>query len=160
MRKFIIAALLAAGVALPAAGADLKMGVAAYRAGDYATALQELRPLAAEGNAEAQFALGGMYVDGKGVPQDYAQAVHWWLKAAEQGHALGGGFLGDMYDEGKGVPQNYTEAYIWYSLAVAGGETDVSRFRDEVAQQLTLEKLLEAQREATSRWEAIERRKK
>ena len=36
-------------------------GIAAYRGGDYATALRILRPLAEQGNAAAQFNLGSMY---------------------------------------------------------------------------------------------------
>ncbi len=42
--------------------------------GDYPTALRELRPLAEQGVAEAQFLLGVMYHYGQGVPQDYVQA--------------------------------------------------------------------------------------
>ncbi len=47
---------------------------AAYQRGDYATAIRELRPLAEQGVAEAQFNLGNMYDKGRGVPQDYVQA--------------------------------------------------------------------------------------
>ena len=57
---------------------DLNKGVDAYNAGDYATALQEFRPLAEQGNASAQNNLGWMYYKGQGVPQDYAEAVKWY----------------------------------------------------------------------------------
>ncbi len=57
---------------------------AAYQRGDYVTAIRELRPLAEQGVAEAQFNLGNMYDKGRGVPQDYAEAVQWYRKAAEQ----------------------------------------------------------------------------
>ncbi len=64
------------GLTAPAwAGFD--EAVAAYRRGDYATALREFRPLAEQGNADAQFNLGIMYYTGKGVPQDYVQALLW-----------------------------------------------------------------------------------
>ena len=43
--------------------------------------------LAEEGNAPAQYLLGGMYYNGQGVPQDYQLAVKWYRKAAEQGEA-------------------------------------------------------------------------
>ncbi len=85
----LIAALCAGftlGLTAPAwAGFD--EGLAAYQRGDYATAIRELRPLAKQGNAQAQYALGIMYNKGEGVPQDYAAAVKWYRKAAEQGHA-------------------------------------------------------------------------
>ena len=45
---------------------------AAYSRKDYATALSLLRPLAAQGNATAQFVLGMMYNYGQGVVQDRA----------------------------------------------------------------------------------------
>ena len=62
-----IAALCAGftlGLTAPA-WAGLKEGAAAYQRGDYATALREWRPLAKQGNANAQFFLGVMY--GKGL---------------------------------------------------------------------------------------------
>ncbi len=73
----LIAALCAGftlGLTAPAwAGWD--EGVAAYERGDYATALRELRPLARQGDSNAQFFVGLMYEDGQGVPQDYAETL-------------------------------------------------------------------------------------
>ncbi len=57
-------------------------GVAAYKRGDYATALREWRPLAEQGNAKAQYNLGVMYGNGVGVPQDEAQAYMWFKLAS------------------------------------------------------------------------------
>ncbi len=71
-------AALCAGFTLgltAAAWAGFDEGVAAYHRGDYATALSEFRPLAEQGNARAQRALGFMYSNGRGVPQDYAEAM-------------------------------------------------------------------------------------
>ena len=45
----------------PAFSADFQKGLTAYRSGDYATALREWTPLAKQGDADAQFLLGGMY---------------------------------------------------------------------------------------------------
>ncbi len=73
---------------------DLNKGWDAYEAGDYATALQEFRPLAEQGNAYAQYNLGIMYEIGQGVPQDYAEAVKWYRLAAEQGDAYAQTILG------------------------------------------------------------------
>ncbi len=74
------------GLTAPAwAGFD--EGIAAYDRGDYASAIREWRPLAEQGVAKAQFKLGLMYDNGRGVPQDYAEAVKWYRKAAEQGYA-------------------------------------------------------------------------
>ena len=53
----------------PVAGQGFQKGLAAAQAGDFATALQELRPLAEQGNADAQFFIGMMYANGDGAPQ-------------------------------------------------------------------------------------------
>jgi uncharacterized protein len=85
------------------AWADLNAGWDAYRSGDYATALREWRPLAERGDVRAQAMLGGLYHDGKGVPQDYAHARQWFLKAAVQEFADAERYLGDFYLHGLGV---------------------------------------------------------
>ena len=93
----LIAALLALPVPADAAGeGDLAAGFAAYERGDYAAALAEWQPLAEQGHALAQFALGFMYDSGEGVPQDHAQAAIWYRKAAEQGDAKAQNNLGNL----------------------------------------------------------------
>ena len=103
---------------------DYQKGLDAYKAGDYATALQEFRPLAEQGNAEAQAWLGWMYDIGQGVPQDYAEAVKWYRLAAEQGHAKAQNNLGNMYGTGRGVPQDYAEAVRLSQLAAEQGNAN------------------------------------
>ena len=91
--------------------------VAAYQKGDYATALRLLRPLAAQGDAAAQYNLGLMYDEGRGVTRDDAQAVNWYRKAADQGDANAQNNLGFMYAEGRGVAQDYTQSADWFRKA-------------------------------------------
>src|SRR5207247_434953 len=62
-----VLAILAAGLAR----ADFKAGLDAYQRADYATALQEWRPLAEKGDANAQYNLGLLYNQGLGVQQDF-----------------------------------------------------------------------------------------
>ena len=66
-----------------------------------------------QGQADAQYNLGDLYDEGRGMPQDYAQAAAWPRKAAEQGDAVAQGILGLMYVEGQGVPQDYAQAVFW-----------------------------------------------
>lgn len=61
-------------------------GLAAYNSKDYASALREFKPLAAQGGAKAQYSLGWMYQQGQGVAQDNKEAVKWYLLAAKQGN--------------------------------------------------------------------------
>src|SRR5260221_4740959 len=93
-------ALLTFAVA-PAAAGPLEDGVAAAQKADYATALRLWRPLAEQGNSDAQFYLGGMYDAGKGVQQDEPVAVFWVRKAAEQGNSNAQIGLGLMYENGR-----------------------------------------------------------
>jgi TPR repeat protein len=109
--------------------------LAAYDAGDYETALQELRPLADQGNATAQnreaaeqgnvaaqLSLGFMHAFGNGAIQDYTEAASWFRLAAEQGDAGAQSFLGTLYANGNGVIQDYTEAASWFRLAAEQGD--------------------------------------
>ncbi|MEE8617918.1 MAG: tetratricopeptide repeat protein, partial [Nitrosomonadaceae bacterium] len=99
----------------------LEGSVEAYNKGNYAQALELLRPLAAQGIANAQNSLGFIYHMGKGVAQDYQEAMKWYHLAAEQGHAIAQNNLGFFYDVGKCVTQDYQEAVKWYRLAAEQG---------------------------------------
>jgi TPR repeat protein len=52
---------------------------------DCATALRTIRPLAARGDAAAQYELGDLYNNGLDVPQVAAEAEKWYRRAAFQG---------------------------------------------------------------------------
>ena len=71
--KLLATALLALG---------LNQAVWADDVSDFRETLQ----LAEQGNADAQYNLGVMYYNGRGVRQDYAEAVKWYRQAAEQGY--------------------------------------------------------------------------
>jgi hypothetical protein len=79
--------------AAPAA-ADVKKGVDAWQAGNFVAAVAEWRPLAAQGDADAQFNMGQAYKLGRGVPMDMRIAQGWYQKAAEQGHGQAQSILG------------------------------------------------------------------
>ena len=105
----------------PVAAQDLQKGVDAFNSGDFATALQELRPLAEQGDAEAQFNLGVMYYEGRGILQNFAEAFKWFRLAAEQGYAEAQTYLGIVYQTGKVVPQDYASVVKWWRLAAEQG---------------------------------------
>ena len=121
LMTLITACLLTAAPITITYAQNFDKAVKAYEAGDYTTAAKEFRLLAEQGDAVAQFNLGNMYDQGKGVPQDYAEAVRWHRLAAEQGIAVAQNNLGRMYNQGKGVPQDYPEAVRWYRLAAEQG---------------------------------------
>ena len=83
------------------AAADYESGYAAYWRGDYRSAYREWRPLAEQGDAQAQYNLGMMYESGKGVAGDSAEAVKWYRRAAERGYLEAQLRLGVMYGNGE-----------------------------------------------------------
>ncbi|MEO8346980.1 MAG: tetratricopeptide repeat protein [Betaproteobacteria bacterium] len=102
--------------------AGVNEGVAALLQQDYATALKEFRPLAARGDAEAQYRLGRMYEYGRGVAPDMPQAMIWLRKSAAQENASAQGELGAIYASGfGGVPQDDAQAVAWFQKAANQG---------------------------------------
>jgi cell division septation protein DedD len=104
------------------ARADFTAGVAAYEAGDDATAMREWASLAELGDARAQFALGSLYESGRGVAAiDLDQAVAWYRAAATQKLPAAQNNLALLYAGGRGVPRNpFTAADLWHKAAAAG----------------------------------------
>src|SRR6478735_3921383 len=90
---------------------------AAFAAGDYTKALNEIRPLAEKGDPRCQYSMGVLYENGFGVTKDPQQAAAWYLKAAEQGNSDSQFNLGAMHEHGVGIPVNYVEAAHWYRPA-------------------------------------------
>ena len=110
MKRLTAILCLTLAVLLGSAGvswsADFQKGLTAAQSGDFAIALREWKPLAEQGDADAQYNLGLMYDNGQGVPQNYKTAVKWYSLAAEQGDADAQYNLGWMYRNGQGVPQD------------------------------------------------------
>ena len=84
---------------------------------------RETLQLAEQGVAKAQYNLGVMYANGRGVRQNDAEALRWYRKAAEQEDADAQFNLGGMYAYGRGVRQDDTEAVKWFRQAAAQGLT-------------------------------------
>ena len=99
----------------------LSLGLVQAAWADNVPDFKETFQVAKQGNAKAQYNLGGMYYNGQGVRKDYAQAVQWYRKAAEQGYAVAQYNLGQMYREGQGVRKDYVEAVKWYRKAAEQG---------------------------------------
>jgi hypothetical protein len=119
----ILSILLAAALwaVAPVRAADYDTGLGAYASGDYTAALKEWRPLAEQGNADAQFGLAEMYDQGRGVSVDHELAASWYQKAAEQGNARAQTKLGTMFATGQGVPVDLSTAVVWWTKAAEQG---------------------------------------
>ncbi len=149
----LLAFILVVSFAHQALADQVDEGIAAYERGDYATSYRLFKPLAEQGDAEAQYNLGGMYAEGRGVAQDYGEATKWFRKAAEQGHAEAQYNLGGMYFRGRGVPRDFVLAHMWFNLSVSRVPASERETReateiiiDLVASKMTPFQIAEAQR--------------
>jgi TPR repeat protein len=148
----LAAVVILAPLAWGPAAADFAAGLEAFDGGDFAAVLEAWRPLAEAGDAEAQTALGGLYLTGSGVPADAVEAARWFRLAAEQGDPVAQLNLGDLYATGRGVAPDLVQAYLWLSLAAAQGRSWPARRRREIrpamtaAQRAEAERLIEARR--------------
>ena len=111
-----------------------------------------LSPSFHSGYADAQVALGIMYAEGRGVPEDHTEAVAWFRKAAEKGNARAQHNLGLMHFYGRGVPEDDVEAHAWFNIAAAQGHTPAAEVKDRVAQQMTPDARDRAQKLAKKYW--------
>jgi len=140
--------------------ADFQDGMAAYQAGEYARAFVEWQRLAEQGEARAQLALAGMYLNGHGVEQDDFEAARWTRAAAEQNLVSAQYALGLMYKYGRGVNKDLVHAYLWLSLAEANAKGDTrlefTRSVEAVSRNMTKEQLAEANRLLAERNEDLQ----
>ena len=124
---------------------DYHDGIGAFIKKDYETAQKLLIPLAAQGNSNAQVAIGIMFRKGNGVLQDYKEAVKWFRLAAEQGDAIGQGQLGASYLFGHGVPQDYVLAHMWFNLSSSNGVKNGTEGRNMAEKKMSKQQIEKAQ---------------
>jgi uncharacterized protein len=115
MKRFVLASALLL-TATGSAWADFDDALAAYRKGDFATAMSEWAVLAKYGDPAAQTNIGEMFLRGEGVEKDRTVAIYWFRKAAgrdfpEAEYRLGRANLGE--DNG--------EAVRWFKEAIEHG---------------------------------------
>ncbi len=82
---------------------------------------ENLRSLAASGDAAAQYEAGLRFSDGRDVTRDPKQAVAYFDKAAAQGLAPAEYRLGSAYEKGVGVDRDPALAMAWYTKAADAG---------------------------------------
>ena len=121
VRNLLGALAVAAALCAPAAAGPLEDANDAYHEKAYAKAAELWRPLAEKGDAAAQFSLGTLYAEGKGVEQNDATAFLWFQRAANQGDATAQYNMGASYAEGAGIGKSYVDAAKWFRRAADQG---------------------------------------
>jgi cell division septation protein DedD len=132
----VIALITVLGTGLTAsaqrATADEAEARAALQSGQYDKAIAELKPLAEQGSASAQYLLAETYFGGHGGST--MEALKWMSASADQGYAQAQARLGLIYGTGKGVATNYEEAYRWFSLAAERADPKQQRNLKTISQ--------------------------
>ena len=129
MKKLILGAAsvsLFILASIPAYAGPYEDALVDFKAKNYSQAVSTLKPLASQGNANAQTMLGFMYHNGQGVPQNYVEAARLYKQAALQGDLQAQTSLGYLYEQGIGVPQSHKEAANWYLKATQSGYADAA----------------------------------
>lgn len=115
---------------------------------DASDGLDELRRLADQGNAAAQFDLGARYATGDKVKQDYSEAAHWFSLAADHGHIVAQSVLAGYYWDGTGVTKDLSKAYFWALVARANGDEPSRTRAAELASRISYRERNAAQQQA------------
>ncbi len=144
LARCLLAALLSLGIG--SAHADFNDGVLALMTGDNDKALQTFVPLAeTSDHAYAQYFLGRMYAEGRGVETNHDEAAKWFRKAAEKGVQDAQFRLGGCYERGQGVPKDMEYAYGWYSVSAHIGNPKAAAAMKEAAGKLSEAEMKSAQ---------------
>lgn len=88
---------------------------------DFPLALKLLEPLIKQNNSQAQYLLGTMLEDGKGVPVDMQKANALFDIAEMQGNVDALTRKGGRYYRGDGIPQDFSKAFEAYEKAAIRG---------------------------------------
>jgi TPR repeat protein len=121
MKRLVLAAVLL--TLCPVAAAELKDGALAYSRGDFATAARQLRPLADEGHAMAQYLLGASLLNAKPPLFDLAASEAWLKKAADQGNLAAMRDLGKLNWFAKS-PSEPAQAAQWLRQGAERGDAE------------------------------------
>ena len=116
---------------------DFRKGLSGYNTKDWVVALNNWLPLAEQGHADSQAALGYMYLTGNGVVHDDDKAATWYMRAAQQKQPDAVYFLGTLYLNGRGVQKDYVRAYALCNVALSRGDSRGLKCRDDAADYLT-----------------------
>lgn len=120
-RGLVAAIITMTPTAWAMAAATLEDGIAAYRSGDFGKAVEVWRALADQGVPMAQYRLGDMYAEGKGVEQNDKTAMQWYQRAADHGVADAQYNVAASYAAGLGVAQSDADAVKWFRRAADQG---------------------------------------
>jgi len=122
MRPFQLVLLASASIILVAcvSAPSLEKGMEALSSGEYGVAVRNLRPIAEQGNLDAQLGLAEAYEE----IFDHRSSLQWYTKAAEQGDARACYRVGNAYALGLGTNRDGAIAMDWWRRAGEKGNLE------------------------------------
>ena len=122
LRRFAITAGCLGLLCSAALAGTFEDGDTAYWRHDYAQALQILRPIADQGDTNAQVVIGAMYLNGFGVEKNGGEAIRWFLRSAGNGNPKAQAMLAHLYfSGGAGVRRDLAVSAAWDRRAADQG---------------------------------------
>lgn len=103
-----------------------------YLEGNYDEAISMFAKASEKGHCDAQYMLGCMYYDGKGVDQDCEEAFYWYYQAALNDNTYAMGMVGAMELSGYGTEQDVDEGVEWLTEAAERGDKGSISFLSNV----------------------------
>ena len=80
-----------------------------------------------QGQMKAQYNLGKIYRDGRGVKKDIEEAAKWFMKAALQDYTKAQNHIGTRLILGKGIIQNKVRGMMFLLLAAKQGHKNAAK---------------------------------
>jgi TPR repeat protein len=102
---------------------QLRQAENAITAHRYAEAQKILKPLADAGDPRAEWLLGDLYLNGRGVPRNFTRARDYWQKAAAVGDQDAMCSLGLLLSVGLGGPTDLKRAVSLFEKSASMGST-------------------------------------
>lgn len=115
----------------PAANALFNNGIAAYKANDIMTALDDWSKAAEEGHPIAAYLAGQIYEQGRGVTRSPGSAFRFYKMAADMGHAEAAVKVGLVYRDGSkelGIKKNYQKAFEMFEKGALASVPDAQYY--------------------------------
>lgn len=127
-----------------------RLGNIVVQQGANVDAARYFRVASERGHVKAANALGFMYEEGRGVPQNFEQARELYLRAMKKGNADAMVNRGLLYANGLGTTKDPVQAYMHFLLAGAYAQDQETRdaalkLRDQIAANLSKQQLARGQ---------------
>lgn len=124
---------------------DYEQGVYLLDRGEFIEALKAFGKAAKNGNSDAQYQIGIMFLEGMGMNTNPEDAAYWFRKAAQNGHAPSQYEIGNCFLKGIGVQSDTRMAAEWFRRAAEQGDPDAAlqvarMYRDGVGMVKNLNK--------------------